>query len=75
MTQPVYPDARSLRQVFPLPQFVGRTRREYDTKDSINARQFEHWQTSAKHMENGRPDMNQQAPFYDMMPNISRMSD
>jgi hypothetical protein len=77
MAQPVYPDARSQssRQAFPLPQFIGRTRREYNTKDSINARQFEHWQTNGKHGENGRPDMNQQAPFYDMMPNVSRSND
>jgi len=77
MAQPVYPDSRSLAacQAFPMPQFIGRTRREYDTKDSINARQFEHWQTDGKHMEYGRPDMNQQKPFYDMMPNSSRTSD
>jgi hypothetical protein len=77
MAQPVYPDSRtqSACQAFPLPQFIGRTRREYHTKDTINARQFEHWQTDGKFMENGRPDMNRQAPFYDMMPNISRASD
>jgi hypothetical protein len=77
MAQPVYPDSRSQssRQAFPLPQFIGRTRREYNTKDSINARQFEHWQTNGKHGENGRPDMNQQAPFYDMIPNVSRSND
>jgi hypothetical protein len=77
MAQPVYPDSRtrSAVQAFPMPQFVGRTRREYDTKDSINSRQFEHWQTDGKHMEYDRPDMNRQAPFYDMMPNTSRTSD
>ena len=77
MAQPVYPDLRtqSAVQSFPLPQFIGRTRREYDTKDSINARQFEHWQTDGKFMDNGRPDMNRQAPFYDMAPNVSRTSE
>ena len=77
MAQPVYPDSRTQSAVraFPMPQFIGRTRREYSTKDSINARQFEHWQTDGKHMENGRPDKNRQVPFYDMTPNISRMSD
>jgi len=77
MAQPVFPDARtqSAIQAFPLPRFIGRTRRETNTIDTINARQFEHWQTDGKHAENGRPDTNAQAPFYDMMPNSSRMSD
>jgi hypothetical protein len=77
MAQPVYPDSRtqSACKAFPMPQFIGRTRRETSATDTINARQFEHWQTSGKHMEYGRPDMNRQAPFYDMMPNTSRMAD
>jgi hypothetical protein len=77
MAQPVYPDrhTRSAVEAFPLPRFLPRTRRETDPTDAINARQFEHWQTDGKFMTNDRPDMNRQAPFYDMMPNVSRSSD
>ena len=74
MAQPVYPDQHtaSSYNAFPHPQFITRTRREVDTKDSVNARQFEHWQTNSKYGVYNRPDMNKQAPFYDMMPNDSR---
>lgn len=77
MAQPVYPDRHTISayDAFPLPQFMARTRREVDPIDSINARQFEHWQTDGKSMTNDRPDMNRQAPFYDMLPNDSRMND
>uniref|UniRef100_A0A6C0KMK7 Uncharacterized protein n=1 Tax=viral metagenome TaxID=1070528 RepID=A0A6C0KMK7_9ZZZZ len=77
MAQPVYPDRHTISayQAFPLPRFVVRTRREVDTIDSINARQFEHWQTDGKYETMNRPDMNKQAPFYDMLPNGSRMSE
>lgn len=77
MTQPVFPDRHTISayEAFPLPKFMPRTRREFDTKDTINARQFEHWQTDGKYTVYNRPDMNKQAPFYDMLPNDSRMSD
>jgi hypothetical protein len=77
MTQPVYPDKHTISayEAFPLPKFMPRTRREFDVHDSINARQFEHWQTDAKYGTMNRPDMNSQAPFYDMLPNDSRMND
>ena len=77
MAQPVYPDRHTISayDAFPLPQFMARTRREVDPIDSINARQFEHWQTDGKFMTNDRPDMNRQAPFYDMLPNVSRVND
>ena len=52
-----------------------RSRREIDAVDAINARRFEHWQTDGKYDVYNRPDMNKQAPFYDMMPNNSRMND
>lgn len=76
MAQPVFPDKHtaSAYYAFPQPQFITRTRREFDTYDSINARQFEHWQTDGKSGTNNRPDVNGQAPFYDMLPNDSRMS-
>lgn len=60
---------------FPLPQFMPRTRREVNPTDSINSRQFEHWQTGGKYGIYHRPDVHKQAPFYDVMPNTSRMSD
>jgi hypothetical protein len=77
MAQPVFPDRHTISayEAFPLPQFMTRTRREIDTKDSINARQFEHWQTDGKYDIYNRPDINKQAPFYDMLPNDSRMND
>jgi hypothetical protein len=77
MTQPVFPDKHTISayNAFPVPQFITRSRREIDTKDSINARQFEHWQTDGKYEIYNRPDMNKQAPFYDQLPNISRMND
>lgn len=77
MTQPVYPDGfqRNLQNAFPMPQFMPRTRREHHPSDSINARQFEHWQTAGRHGVYNRPDLHQQAPFYDVMPNASRTND
>jgi hypothetical protein len=77
MAQPVYPDKHtaSAYAAFPLPQFMPRTRREVDPIDMINARQFEHWQTDGKYGTMNRPDLNKQAPFYDMLPNNSRSSD
>jgi hypothetical protein len=77
MAQPVYPDRHTISayEAFPLPQFMARSRREVDATDAINARQFEHWQTDGKYGVMNRPDVNSQAPFYDMLPNTSRTSD
>ena len=77
MAQPVYPDKHTISayEAFPLPRFVTRTRRETDPTDSINARQFEHWQTDGKYGVMNRPDLNSQAPFYDQLPNASRTND
>jgi hypothetical protein len=77
MAQPVYPDSHTISayNAFPMPQFMARNRREIDTKDAINARQFEHWQTDGKYDTHNRPDVNKQAPFYDMLPVGSRMND
>jgi len=74
MAQPIIPD-NALLEAFPLPKFIPRTRREINTIDSINCRQFEHWQTDAKYDTFNRPDLNIQSPFYDQMPNDSRMND
>ena len=77
MAQPVYHDRHTISAIesFPLPQFITRTRRETNTIDTVNARQFEHWQTNGKYGTNNRPDINQQTPFYDMLPNTTRSSD
>ena len=74
MTQPIHPDdhTRSNINAFPHPQFITRTRRETNTIDTINARQFEQWQTQQRSY--GRPDTNKQAVFYDMAPNATRTS-
>lgn len=77
MAQPVFPDPHTISayNAFPIPQFITRSRREIDTKDAINAHQFEHWQTDGKYDVYNRPDINKQAPFYDQLPNDSRMND
>lgn len=77
MSQPSYPTQHTddHRAAFPMPQFMPRTRREVLSVDAINARQFEHWQTAGQHGIYNRPDVGQQAPFYDMMPNNSRTTD
>lgn len=77
MTQPISPDdsSRSVAAAFPMPQFMPRTRREYHPTDAINARQFEHWQTAGRHGVYQRPDLGQQAPFYDVMPSASRSNE
>ena len=75
MTQPIFPDGHTHANIsaFPHPTFITRTRRETNSIDTINARQFEHWQTAGKTYN--RPDPNKQAPFYDQMPNVTRLSD
>lgn len=77
MSQPVFPDETAARvaAAFPMPQFMPRTRREIHPSDSINARQFEHWQTAGRYGVLNRPDVHQQPPFYDMAPGASRTSD
>ena len=77
MAQPVYPDSHTISsyEAFPHPRFIMRTRREYQTLDAINARQFEHWQTDGKYGTLNRPDIHKQAPFYDMMPNTARTTE
>ncbi len=77
MSQPVFPNERTTQRTvaFPLPEFMPRTRREVAPSDSINARQFEHWQTAGRYGVFNRPVLQQQAPFYDMAPSASRSND
>jgi len=56
----------------PLPQMVLRTRREISTRDAVNARQFEHWQTDAPFDQTNRPDVNGEPAHLDMNPVASR---
>lgn len=58
--------------LIPPPEMLIRSRREMNTHDTINARQFEHWQTDGKSMTNNRPDLNAQAPFHEFLPINSR---
>lgn len=59
----------------PLPQMTLRSRREPSTRDFVNAQQYEHWQTDGRYGIQNRPDLNKQAPFYDMAPLSSRTDD
>jgi len=70
MTQPVWPLFPV--QSVPPPEMSIRSRRDVDTRDAANARNFEHWQTDGKFMTFNRPDMNAQAPFFEFLPINSR---
>jgi hypothetical protein len=76
MAQPSYPTQQTLSAIanFPNPKMVIRSRREFSTRDTVNARQFEHWQTDGKYDVYNRPDNYKTPPFYDSMPSDSRMN-
>jgi hypothetical protein len=73
MTQPVFPIYR-VPEV-PYPELVIKSRREVNTRDTVNARNFEHWQTNGKYLVQDRPDLNKQTPFQDFLPISSRMNE
>lgn len=52
-----------------------RSRREINTRDAANIRQFEHWQTDAPYLQNDRPDLNGPKILNDMNPTNSRKLD
>lgn len=52
-----------------------RSRREINTRDAANIRQFEHWQTDAPYLQNDRPDVNGPKILSDMNPTNSRTLD
>jgi hypothetical protein len=52
-----------------------RSRREVNTRDAANVRQFEHWQTDGPAMQNDRPDVLAQPILNDMNPTNSRSLD
>lgn len=49
-----------------------RSRREINTRDAANVRQFEHWQTDAPYLQMDRPDTNNTPILSDMNPINSR---
>ncbi|NBR61407.1 MAG: hypothetical protein EBT86_07115 [Actinobacteria bacterium] len=55
-----------------LPKFITRSRREVASRDSVNANQYQHWQTDGKYGIYGRRDLNAQAPVLDTAPISSR---
>ena len=57
----------------PPPSMHLRTRKEASTKDTVNARFFEQWQTDAPHLTTNRPDGGLQ-PHLDMNPINTRTS-
>lgn len=52
-----------------------RSRREMNTRDAANIRQFEHWQTDAPYLQMDRPDLNGAKILSDMNPTNSRALD
>jgi hypothetical protein len=52
-----------------------RSRREMNTRDAANIRQFEHWQTDAPYLQMDRPDVNGPRVLSDMNPTNSRSVD
>ena len=52
-----------------------RSRREINTRDAANIRQFEHWQTDAPYLQMDRPDVNGPKILSDMNPTNSRKLD
>lgn len=60
---------------FPPPCFTLRTRREVSTRDQVNSRHVELWQTDGPFLQNDRPDISGQPYFMDMNPINTRTSD
>ena len=52
-----------------------RSRREMNTRDAANIRQFEHWQTDAPYLQMDRPDLSGAKILSDMNPTNSRKLD
>lgn len=59
----------------PIPQMTLRSRHELSTRDTVNARNYELWQTDGRYGVYNRPDLNAQAPMFDQMPLTSRTDD
>jgi hypothetical protein len=59
----------------PFPCMSLRSRREVNTRDAANVRQFEHMQTDAPYLTMDRPDLSGSAILNDMNPTNSRSQD
>jgi len=71
MAQPVWPEI-SHNQLIPPPAFSLRARREAPTRDSVNARQFEHWRSDTPSLTMERPKSGSHGYYQDMNPEASR---
>ena len=65
------------KNVSPVPYFSMniRSRREMNTRDAANIRQFEHWQTDGPSLQTDRPDLSGSRILNDMNPTNSRTLD
>ena len=68
--QPI-PIART--PAIPYPEMMPRSRREVRTRDAVNARNYEHWQTDGRYGIYDRRDPNSAPTFMDMMGNAGRL--
>ncbi len=59
--------------IIPYPQMALRSRRELPTRDTVNARNYEHWQTDGRYGIYNRADPNAAPTFMDRMPNAGRL--
>lgn len=59
--------------VIPYPEMSIRSRREVRTRDTVNARTYEHWQTDGRYGIYDRRDPNAAPTFMDMMANSARL--
>jgi len=55
-----------------LPRFIPRSRREIQSRDNINALQFEHWQTDGRYGVYDRRNLNERVKIEDTQPINSR---
>ncbi len=57
----------------PYPEMQLRTRREMPTRDTVNARNYEHWQTDGRYGIYDRRDLNAAPTFMDRLPSAGRL--
>ena len=57
----------------PYPSMTLRSRRELPTRDTVNARNYEHWQTDGRYGIYDRRDLNAAPTFMDRLPSAGRL--
>lgn len=62
-------------KIMPPPQMQLRARREAPTRDSVNARNFEHWRTDVPGPRANVPDTRKRGAYFDMSPTFGRNLD